>query len=151
MSLQNLLLQNEVYVPPFSKIIREKLQAIRTAAYQVCSSTHANGTTIFSDNLCILTLLIKTKCYNGPKTKRTAIHEATKSGVSASTDNKAVCTLPNHVSSRSRKDTICGIPKTLGWTHETWTVPSTWSIIPSMRWTCSKLSSSIKQKNLQVI
>ena len=62
-------------------------------------------------------------------------YDATRSGVSASTDSKAVCTLSNQLSSRSRKDLICGIPRTLGCTQETCTVPSTWSIIPSIRWT----------------
>lgn len=65
-------------------------------------------------------------------------HDATRSGVSASTDNKAVCTLSNQLSRRSRKDLICGTPKTLGCTQDTCTVPSTWSIIPSIRWTCNK-------------
>jgi hypothetical protein len=63
-------------------------------------------------------------------------YDATRSGVSASTDNKAVCTLSNQLSNRSRRDLICGIPRTLGCTQETCTVPSTWSIIPSIRWTC---------------
>lgn len=47
-----------------------------------------------------------------------------------------MCTFPTQLSSRSRKDLICGIPKTLGCTQDTWTVPSTWSMIPSIRWTC---------------
>jgi len=51
-------------------------------------------------------------------------------------DNNAVCTFPVQLSSRSRKDLICWIPRTLGCTQETCTVPSTWSIIPSIRWTC---------------
>lgn len=65
----------------------------------------------------------KNKIRNNNNKKRT--HDATRSGVSASMDNKAVCTLSNQLSSRSRKDLICGIPKTLGCTQETCTVPST--------------------------
>lgn len=60
-------------------------------------------------------------------------HDATRSGVSASIDNNAECTLSVQPSRRSRNDSICGIPKTLGCTHETCTVPSTWSIMPSIR------------------
>ena len=78
-----------------------------------------------------------TYCYRGPWNTH---HGATRSGVSASTDNKAVCTLPSQLSRRSRRDLICGIPKTLGCTHDTWTVPSTWSIMPSIRWTCTEMS-----------
>lgn len=76
-------------------------------------------------------------------------HDATRSGVSASMDNKAVCTLPNQLSSRSRKDLIWGIPKTLGCTQDTCTVPSTWSIIPSMRWTCGNIIPFFKSLNAQ--
>lgn len=76
-------------------------------------------------------------------------HDATRSGVSASMDNKAVCTLPNQLSSRSRKDLIWGIPKTLGCTQDTCTVPSTWSIIPSMRWTCGNIIPFFKSLKAQ--
>jgi hypothetical protein len=64
-------------------------------------------------------------------------HEETKSGVSASTDSKVVCTFPTQVSSRSRSDFTWSMPRTLGCTHETWTVPSTSSIMPSIRWACN--------------
>lgn len=60
-------------------------------------------------------------------------HEDSKSGVSASTESKVVCTFPTQVSKRSRREFTWSMPKTLGWTHETWTVPSTWSIMPSIR------------------
>lgn len=46
-------------------------------------------------------------------------HDPIRSGVSASMDNNAVCTLPIQLSSRSRKDLICGIPRTLGCTQVT--------------------------------
>lgn len=136
--LQNLLLQNEVqYVSPFSKKSSKKSCRRRETLHK--KYAQANKTAFFSIHLCILTFLwIKILRRSKQKTKRTAIHDATRSGVSASTDNKAVCTLPTQVSNRSRSDIICEIPKTLGWTQETWIVPSTWLIIPSIRWTCSK-------------
>lgn len=70
-------------------------------------------------------------------------HEATRSGASDSTDTKAVCTLSTQLSKRSRNDLIWDIPKTLGCTQETYTVPSTWSIIPSIKWTYIVIISQI--------
>jgi len=72
------------------------------------------------------------------ETKLKKNHDPIRSGVSASMDSNAVWTFPVQLSSRSRKDLICWIPRTLGCTQETCTVPSTWSIIPSIRWTCNK-------------
>lgn len=73
------------------------------------------------------------------------VYESARSGVSASTDSRAVWTLFNQSSSRSRRALICGMPRILGCTHETWTVPSTWLIMPSIRWTCVKCSSDESQ------
>lgn len=72
-------------------------------------------------------------------TRLILFYAATRSGVSASTDSNAVWTLSTQASSRVVRDLIWGIPNTLGCTHDTCTVPSTWSIIPSIRCTCAQI------------
>lgn len=107
----------------------------KSAAYKEGPSAKANKAKFFPGHPCTFYPLSDKKMLQWQKTIQETTHDATRSGVSASMDNKAVCTLSNQVSSRSRKDLICGIPKTLGCTQETCTVPSTWSIMPSIRWT----------------
>lgn len=93
---------------------QRKLIALQTSDYS-CGKNASSGTWL---------------AVNPPQS-----YAATRSGVSASTASRVVCTFCSQVSSRSRRAVIWGIPRTRGWTHDTRTVPSTWSITPSIRWT----------------
>lgn len=126
---------------PSRKMIQEKHQQYEKQHKKRWRKCSTNWDYCFLGCPCILNPHFFRLGFVTPKAENKArdlTHDATKSGVSASIDNKAVCTLSNQPSSLSRNDLICGIPKTLGCTQDTCTVSSTWSIIPSIKWTCSK-------------